>query len=350
MMGDEIYFQKVMSIIILVALVVLSFFLLRPILLSIVLGFLLAFIFSPINNFFGRFFKLKDIPVILVCLLLVILIILPIWFLTPIAVEESFKIYLSSQNIDFVTPLKTLFPSIFASDQFSQEVGNMLSSFVSRSINSLINYFSNIILNFPSLMLQFLVVLFTFYFALRDKDKIIDYIRSLLPFHKSVQDKLFDYSKGITFSVLYGQVVVGIIQGLIIGAGFFIFGVPNAVILTALSLLAGIFPIIGTAIVWIPVMIYLLLANNTVAGLGILLFGIVSSSIDNLLRPLIVAKRTHLSSSIVIIGMVGGFFLFGILGFILGPLILAYLLVILELYRNQKIPGLLIQEENNKNQ
>ncbi len=347
-MAEDIYFQKVMTTIILVALIVLSYFLLKPILLSIILGVLLAFIFTPVYKFLFKYIKIKDLSAILICVLLVTILVLPLWFLTPIAVEESFKIYVASQNVDFVTPLKALFPSLFASEQFSSEVGGILSSFVSRSINSLINYFSNFILDFPSLMLQFLVVLFTFYFVLRDQEFILDYVRSLLPFSKTVQDKLFDYSKGITFSVLYGQFVVGVIQGVILGIGLFIFGVPNAVILTLLSIVAGIFPIIGTALIWIPVMIYLFVAGNSVAACGILGFGIISSSVDNLLRPLIIAKRTHISSSIIMIGMVGGFFLFGVLGFILGPLILSYLLVVLEIYRNKKIPGLLIQEEMKK--
>ena len=190
-------------------------------------------------------------------------------------------------------------------------------------------------------MLQLLVVFFTFFFVLRDKDKLLDYIQSLLPFSKDVEKKLFTQTKGITMSVLYGQVVIGILQGLIAGIGFFIFGVQSALLLTLLAAVAGIFPVIGTAIVWVPVSIYLMTTGNNVSAVGVFVFGIIASTIDNILRPMFVAKRTTLPVSISLISMIGGFFLFGILGFILGPLIVAYLLIILEIYRNKKVPGLL---------
>lgn len=150
--------------------------------------------------------------------------------------------------------------------------------------------------------------------------------------------------KSITASVIYGQVIIGVLQGIIVGIGFFIFGVPNALLLTMLASLAGIFPIIGTGIIWIPVVIYLLIEGSTFTTIGVLIFGIISSSVDNFLRPIIVAKRTDIHTSILMIGMIGGLFLFGVLGFILGPLILSYLLILLELYRNKNVPGFFIQK------
>jgi len=341
---EDIYFKRIMTFVILVVLVGLSFLLLQPILLAIIVGIILAFIFTPVYNWVYKKIKLKNVSAGLICILLIILIVLPLWFLTPIAIDQSFKVYLSVQKIDFVTPLKTIFPSLFVSDEFSAEIGGILSSFVTQTSNSLINYFSDLILNFPTLMLKLFVVLFTFYFVLRDQRKLLDYIKSLLPFGKEVQKKLFDYSKGITVSVIYGQVIVGIIQGFVLGIGLFIFGIPNALLLTLFAALAAMFPIIGTFVVWLPLVIYLFIAGSTFPAVGILIFGLLSSSIDNLLRPLIVARRTSIHSSIILVGMVGGFFLFGILGLILGPLILSYLLVILELYRNKKSPELFIKK------
>ena len=243
--------------------------------------------------------------------------------------------------MDFVKPLKNIFPALFASEEFSAEIGSILHSFVTKITNKLMNSLSTLILNFPTIFLQSLVVFFTLFFVLRDKEEMISYIKSLLPFTKDVEKKLFEMSKNITSSVIYGQIVIGIIQGLLLGAGLFIFKVPNALMLTLLSCLVGIFPVIGVAIIWIPVAIYLLIAGNTFPAVGVIIFGLVSSSIDNFLRPIIVSKKTQMPSSLILIGMIGGFFLFGILGLILGPLILAYLLIILEIYRNKRTPSIL---------
>lgn len=345
---DEIYFRKIMTIGILVVLVVLSFFLLRPILLSIIFGVIFAFIFSPVHNKIYKRVKSKNLSVILISLFLVLLIMLPIWFLTPILIDQSLKIYFATQQMDFVTPLKQFFPSVFASEEFSREVGSIMHSFVNKTINSFVNSISSLIFNFPNLLLQFFVAFFTFFFVMRDKDKLISYIKSLLPFSKDVEKKIFEQTKGITISVLYGQILIGIIQGLITGAGFFIFRVPNYLFLTLLAIMAGIFPVVGTTIIWVPVAIYLLVVGNTFAAVGVTVFGLIAMFIDNILKPIFVSRRTSMPVPIILIGMIGGFFFFGVLGFILGPLILAYLLIILEIYRNKRIPGILIQEPAHK--
>jgi len=342
---DDIYFRKIMTAIILLALLVLSFLLLKPILLSIIFGILLAFIFSPLYNKVYLLTKMKNLSAMLICFLLVIVIVLPFWFLTPVFIDQSFKIYMAAQQMDFVTPLQSLFPSLLASEQFSIEIGSTIQSFVTKLANYFVNSLSQIILNFPTIFLQLMVVFFTFYFTLRDKKILVEYIKSFSPFPKEVEKKLFQSSKNLTTSMLYGQFIIGILQGLIAGIGFFIFGVPNAITLTLLAMLAGIFPIIGTTIIWVPTTIYLLMAGNTFSAIGVVLFGIIASTVDNFLRPIFVSKRTNLNSSVILIGMIGGLFLWGVLGLILGPLILAYMLILLELYRGKKKSKVFLEQD-----
>jgi predicted PurR-regulated permease PerM len=340
---DNDSFRKVMIGIILVVLIIVSFFIIKPIILSIILGIILAFIFTPVYDFVFKYLKRKNIAASLMCLLLIALIVIPLWYLAPIAIDQSIKFYINSQNIDFVTPLKSIFPSFFQSEQFSNEIGSAIQTFVTSTTNSLMNSFSDIILNFPTLFLQLLVVFFSFFFVLRDKEELIEYIQSLIPFPKEVEKRLFKSSKDLTISILYGQIVLGMIQGIIAGAGFLIFGVPNALLLTILAMLAGVFPIIGTAIVWVPVAIYLLIAGNTVNALGVILFGLVSSIIEALFKPIFISRRAKMNSSLILFGMIGGMLLFGLLGIILGPLILAYLFIVVEAYRNKKLPDAVIQ-------
>jgi len=335
---EEIYFKKIMTAVVLIFLMVLSFLLLKPILLSIIFAFILAFIFMPVYDFFFRFTKSKNFSAGLVCLILIALIVIPLWFITPLLINQAIDFYIASQQLNIVESIGSVFPSLFISPEFTLTLENIIQSSITKTINSIGNTLTvDRIINF---MLQGAVVFFTFFFVLRDKKELINYVKTLLPFSKEIENKLLKSSKGITASVLYGQVVVGIIQGLILGVGLFVFGVPNALLLTALACLAGIFPIIGTVIIWVPVIIYLLLAGNPIPALGIGVFGVVSSSIDNFLRPIIVSRRVKVHTSMVLIGMIGGLFFFGIMGIILGPLILAYLLIILELYRNKKSPGI----------
>ncbi len=332
---DSPFFNKIITAGMLIILLVLTFFLLKPILLSILVAFFLAFIFAPVYNLFVRAFKSTNFSAFLICLLLIILIVIPIWFLTPVAIDQSFKVYLASQKVDYITPLQKIFPSL-AGSEFSAEIGSIIHSFVTDITNSLVNTLSELIFNLPTFILQLLVVFFTLFFVLRDRDALLNYIKSLLPFSKEVKSKLFEASKDITASVLYGQVIVGMGQGIIAGIGFFLAGVPNALLLTIIAALIGIFPIVGTIMVWVPVFIYLLIKGSTGAAIIVLIFGLISSNIDNFLRPLIVSKRTKIHTGLILISMIGGIFLFGVLGFIMGPLILAYLLIVLEIYRGKK--------------
>lgn len=346
---DDNYFKKVATTLILAVLIVLSFFLLKSLLLSIIGGFILAFIFSPLYNLLHKGIKSKNLSAAIICILLLTAIILPLWFFTPYLIDESINLYRASQTLDIVTPLKSLFPSLFASDEFSQEIGSTIQSFITNLTNSLMNYLSQIILEFPTLLLKLFVVFFIFFYTLRDKDYLLNYIKSLLPFSKETEKKLLDSTRDITFSVLYGQVLIGIIQGVILGIGFFIFGVSNAFLLTIVAIIAGILPIVGPMFVGIPVAVFLLIQGNSVSAIGILIFASVSSLSDHFFRPLFVSKRTQLHSALILTGMLGGFLFVGLLGFIIGPLILAYLIIIIETYRNKPIPAVLIQEpEKNK--
>lgn len=338
---DESYFKKSGTLMILFLLIVLSFLILKPIILSITVGVILSVIFAPVYDRVFKITKSKNFSSTIICLILIILILLPIWFLTPIFIKQSMEVFIFSQQMDFTTPLKSIFPSLFASEEFSEQVGSILLSFVTNATNSIVNSFSKVILNFPTLFFQMVVVFFTLFFVLKDKEQFLDYIKSLSPFSKNVEEKFFKSSRDITLSVIYGQVLIGIIQGIITGLGFFIFNVNNALFLTLLASLAGIFPVIGTTIIWLPVAIYLFIGDSTIAALGIVAFGLVSSSIDNILRPMIVSKRTRMHPLVLLIGMIGGLFFFGILGFILGPLIIAYILIILETYRKEPSGGAL---------
>jgi predicted PurR-regulated permease PerM len=339
---DNDYTKKIITAIILIILLVLTFFLLKPILMAIIIGIILALIFTPIYNFAFKYIKRKNITAILICLLLIVLILIPLWYVAPIAINQSIKFYINSQDLDFVTPLKTIFPSIFESEQFANEIGLALQSFVTKTTSSLMNSLSNIILNFPTMLLRLLVTLFTFFFVLRDKGDLVDYIKSLMPFSKEVEKRLFKSSKDLTVSILYGQVLLGMVQGITAGIGFFIFGVPNALLLTIIAAVAGIFPIIGSVIVWVPVAIYLFIAGNTVSALGVVMFGLIASVIEALFKPIFISRRAKMNTALILFGMVGGVLLFGLLGVILGPLILAYLFIIIEAYRDKKLPEVVI--------
>jgi predicted PurR-regulated permease PerM len=342
---EEDYFRKIATTIIFALLIILSFILLKQFLITIILGVILAFIFLPIYKKVYKHSKLKNFSASLVCFVFLAIIFSFIWYFTPLVIDQSVKVFIQIQQLNFVEIFEKLFPSIAQSDGFSSEMSSIISSFVNKSVNSLGKSLSDFIINIFYLFIHFVIILFVFFFVLRDHKKINSYIRSLIPFSKEVQDKLFKSSKDITNSVIYGRIAMGLAQGIIVGIGFFIFGVPNALLLTVLAAFAGILPIIGTVIVWVPVSIFLFVSGNNLDALGIILFGVLSTIFESVIQPIVLARMVKMNSSIMLIGMVEGILMFGIMGVILGPLILAYLLIVLDIYRDKRSPNILTEKK-----
>jgi len=340
-MNDQ-YSKKIATTVIFAIVVILAFLIMKPILLSVVMGGLLAFMFLPLFKLVKKRVGSGFFSASIISFFLAVVSILLFWFLVPLFIEQSVKVFLQLQTMDLMSPLKQIFPSFFASEAISVEVGSALSSFVNNLSTFTVRAFSNLLLNLPAITLQFFVVCVTFFFVMKDYDLMSKYLRSVLPFSKEVENKLFNQSKGITYAVVYGQIVTGLIQGLIVAIGLYLFGVSNATLLSLLAILAGVLPIVGTTIVWVPVCIYLFATGNLFDFVGILVFGMIAFIVDNFLRPLIVSKRTNVHTSIVLVGMIGGVFMFGILGLLIGPLILAYFFTILDIYRDKGSPDVFI--------
>lgn len=337
-------FKKTISVILLIALLVLSFLILRPIVVSLIMALLLAFIFSPVYDWLVKRIKNKNISVTLILLFLFAIVVLPIWFLTPLLMRQALSVFRAVQDFDFIGAIQSIAPGFFSSEEIAAEVSYALSSLTTDAIDAVINSLTQMIVNLPVTLLQITVVFFTFFFVLREKESVINYLKSVLPFGKKVEKKLFEYTKGITSSILYGQFIVGILQGIVLGIGLFVFGINHALFLTLVAVFTGILPIIGTFIVWAPLVIILFAQGNMISAWGILVFGIISANIDNFVKPKIVEKRTQIPMAIILVSMIGGLFYFGVLGLILGPLIISYLLMFLELYRGKTKSGIVTEE------
>lgn len=334
-MIDEKSFNKIASTVLIAVLVILTFLILRPILISSIFGLILAFIFYPLYKKFLSWTKNTNLSASLACVILLAIIILPLLFFISILVKQTFEIYTFIQGTDFLTPIYDAINKFFSSPELSKDLIVALNTFTSRIASSFLSEFTDILLSSPIILLQFLIILFVFFFGLRDGEKLVAYIQSLSPLSKETEKKMFQQFKDITYSVIYGNILIGIIHGLVTGAALFILKIPNALVLTLIAIFFSVLPIfVGPWLVWVPVDIYLFSIGRTTSAIILLIYGLVFISwIDNILRPLIVSKRTKINSAVILVSMLGGLFVFGVLGLIIGPLVISYLLLILESYR-----------------
>ena len=328
----------------LLLLLLLCFLIVKSIALSIIGGMILAYIFIPIYKRIQRRIKHRNISAILMCLIVLIIIVVPLWIFIPMMVEQVFKLFTLTQSIDFTQLVATLFPT--SQPEFQQKVATTLIQFVGNITSGIITYLIGFLQNLPVVLLNIAVLIFVFFFSLRDHEELGDFVSGISPFKKEKESVLINRFKGITSAIIYGYIIVGIIQGLALGLGLLIFGIPNALTITLVSILASMIPMIGPWLVYLPILVLLIVAGKVGVAIG---FGIYCiffvSTIDNILRPYIVARKTGTSSVIVLIGMIGGLFVFNILGIILGPLILSYLIMFLRAYKDGTISDMFSSTE-----
>ncbi|MEA3329409.1 MAG: AI-2E family transporter [Nanoarchaeota archaeon] len=340
-MFDEKSLKQLVSIVLIAGLLILAFLVIKPIAMSIIFGLVLAYICYPLYKLLLKVFKNQIVTASVTCAFFFILFFLTIWFLVPLLANQIFDSYSTIQSWDVVGTMKTFFPFLFTNDQISANIIAAYGSFLSNTLSTLLHSVTDILVELPTVLLQFLVVLIVFFYALKDGDKILELIRESLPFNRRITNKFIKKSSEVTFSVVFGRVVIGIIVGLFTGAMFLLLGVPNSFFLTFIAIIAAIIPIIGPWLVWIPVMIGLFVTGRTTEGVILLIYGgLFISFIDNILHAWIVAKRAHVSTALTLIGLIGGIFLFGIFGIILGPLIAAYLEALFEIYREYNVKSL----------
>lgn len=336
-MVDKQIVNKVVVLLLIIGVFIAAIFILKPIIVSIFLGIFIAYIVHPLYSPIKKWIKRDNLATATFCVLLTALIIIPLFFLLPIFVKEIFNAYLYVQKIDLTSAIAGLFGSFF-SDDITRVIAVQANLFIVKFFNFSMISFSSAFSDLPTLMLKFAVFLFTFYFITRDSQKIKTYLSELSPLSKSTEDRFAQEFRNITNAVIFGQIVVGIIQGLCLGLGMWLLGVPKAGFLTVVGAIVSIIPMVGAWLVWVPVSMYLIVSGQTLSGTILFLYGLLFvSTIDNILRPYFISKRSSVGTLVAILGIVGGLYTFGVMGLIIGPLVLSYFMIIIEFYRQGKL-------------
>lgn len=340
-MSSEIHLRKYISVIIILFLIVLGAIILKPIFLSIITGLLLGYVFSPLYGKILSFVREKNISALIIIFLVFLIIFLPLWFLFPVMSKQIFEFFIMIQKVDLVSFMRHLFPTGIFNEVLYTNLSASITGIVTKAASAFASAFSSFLLDLPAVMLQVLIVLFTLFYSLKDSKKFGEYIKSISPFSERTEQRLMFEFRNITNAVIYGSILVSIIMGVLIGLGLFVFKVPGALLLGVIAILAGILPILGIWMVWVPASIYLISNDNVGLGVALAIYSLVVTIIvEGVFRSYYISKNGRMHTAIGLIGMIGGLFAFGILGFILGPLILSYLIVLFEAYRKKELSSL----------
>jgi predicted PurR-regulated permease PerM len=185
-------------------------------------------------------------------------------------------------------------------------------------------------------VLSFTVMLFILFFIIRDGRAIARLGSALVPMPADRREALADRLSSVTWAVVRGTVLTSAIQGFLLGAGFALVGMPAPVVFGVLAAVLSVVPFGGTALVWVPALITVLVQGNYGQAGGILLVGVIVSSVDNFIKPILISGRSPLPTLAVFIGVLGGLAAFGLIGLFLGPVVIALVLALIEFAREKK--------------
>jgi len=327
--------------------VVASVFIFLPFLTPIVLGIAASVIAYPIydnlSNTFGRRGSWRtNLAAFLTVLILVVVIVVPIFFLIARMYSEVQSLYAvmtdeSGRSI-IIDRLNGLSQSV------SDHLFNLFPAYTFDSLNItayikdlLVWVFSNldrVFTGIASVAIYLFIFLLSMFYFLRDGAMIKRKFVSWSPLLDKYDEYITLTLKKAVLSVFGGTIVVAVIQGILTGLGFYLFGIPGAAIWGAVAAVAAFIPGIGTSLVIVPGIIYLVVIGEQTMALGLFLWGILAVGlVDNILGPHLINRGVHIHPFLILISVLGGLSVFGPVGFVLGPLILAFLFSLLEIYR-----------------
>jgi len=334
-MAEQGNVRRIFAISLIILLLVLSFFLVKPYLSSILFAIIFSYIFFPTFNFLDKKTKSKHKSLIslIICLIVILLVLIVAFIVAPLIIKETFAFSQNTQRIDLGEPIREFFLKIFKQD-IGKEFSMSINQVVSRATLFLMNSISKFLEDAPSMFLQLFVMIFVMFFFLKDGKYLSEKLKELMPFKEEVRVKFFTRFKEISKGVVWGYIILGLVQGIVVAIGLFAFKAPQPLLLAFISTILAILPILGSGLVWIPVGITMMVTGNLAGGIGLLIYCVAASVvIYYTLAPLVMSKQTKMSPLIIFIGMIGGLSVFGAVGLIVGPIILDYLKQFIEYYR-----------------
>jgi predicted PurR-regulated permease PerM len=182
-------------------------------------------------------------------------------------------------------------------------------------------------------VLSFTVMLFLLFFIIRDGRAIARLGAALVPLPPQRRDDLAERLASVTRAVVRGTVVTALVQGCLCGIAFAAVGLPAPVVFGVVAAVLSVVPFGGTALVWGPAVVVLLAQGHYTQGAILVAFGVVISSVDNFLKPMLISGSTVLPTLAVFIGVLGGLAAFGMIGLFLGPVVIALVLALIEFMR-----------------
>ena len=319
---------------------------LRPFLFSLILAMTIVCLFQ--RHFIWldeRLAGRKNLSSGIMCISVTGLILVPLFLVFMSIVEElglAYNSFLVNQTkmqqllerplIEFLNPLFNQLPPFLRVDEGS--LSSLMAVRVEAIVSFLVTQSSSLLGEVGRIVINFLVMMFSMFFLFRDGRSLLYRMRELIPLERRYQDVLIGNLQSIVQATFVGIFATGLCQGFLAALIFWGLGIDNPVFWGGLVVVASTIPIAGTGLVWMPVAVYLVLSGSLAQGIILAVLGaLIISLIDNIIRPVIIQGRSDgIHILLLFFALAGGLLFFGPAGLVLGPLVTALLMGLLEIY------------------
>ena len=316
-----------------------------PFLKALLLGALLAGLFRPLYRWMTR--RLggrRALGSIVTLLTLFILVIGPISAFLGVVVQQALQVSEhaipwaqqlvgSASTFNAHDWLVQRFPALASHIPSQEQLVQSVGAAAKAAGGLLVAGVSEFTAGTAAFLLNLFVMVYAMFFFFRDGEKIIEKIFYYMPLSHADETLMLQRFSSITRATVKGTLVIGVIQGTLAGLAFWAAGIGGAAFWGTIMAILSIVPGIGPALIWVPAVIYLFINGQTLAGTLVLAWcAAVVGTVDNILRPILVGKDAKMPDLLILVGTLGGLFLFGAVGFIVGPIVCGLFLTVWEIY------------------
>jgi predicted PurR-regulated permease PerM len=337
------------SFVLLMVIVTLAFgVILRPFWGAVFWGVIISILFAPLQRLLVRRLRSRTWAALASLAIILLIVTPPLVLIVVTLVQEGSGIYqrIASGELNFgryfqqiVAALPAWFTQLM--DRFGignfADIEQRLTAAVAQASQLIATQVLGVGQNTLEFVIGFFIALYLAYFLLRDGAALAVRVKAAIPLDELHKQALSRKFATVIRATVKGNIVIALIQGALGGIAFWFLDVSGAFLWAVLMAFLSLLPAVGAGLIWGPVALYLLITGSVAQGVGLIAYGVlVIGMVDNVLRPILVGQDTRMPDYVVLISTVGGLAVFGINGFIIGPVIAAMFIAVWDIYVSER--------------
>ncbi|MDZ7726471.1 MAG: AI-2E family transporter [Candidatus Campbellbacteria bacterium] len=336
-------FQKIQTrtfFITLLGVFALTVYMIAPFLTPLLWAAILASVFYPLNQKIQSIIKNENASSLITTTFIVLIVLVPVSVVAVMLVREMVGVYEYLSDPETVNTITSFVEAQRESGAFKGymeglEVEERIRDIFSTVASSLLAFVRQGSATTLSFIAKLFVMLYTLFYLLRDGKKLLLKVERLLPFGDDNERRLFEKFTSTSRATLKGTVFIAIIQAIIAGSSFLAVGLPAVVFLTIVAGFLALIPALGATLIVVPAAVYLFFTAPLWQGVLLLVAAVVINVSDNILRPVLAGSDIAMHPAVFLFATLGGLALFGVSGVVFGPVVMAFLLAMLEIYETR---------------